>query len=245
MRPPYGDPASRLRSNLGQIARDYRARLRSPGREFHSWHYLRHTQRRQEHLASLELPLANRTVVEVGAGIGDHTQFFLDRGCEVVITEARSENMAVLRKRFPSSAVRTLDLDDPDLTLALTGELVYCYGTLYHLSRPAEALEYLAGVCTDLLLLETCVSHGSGRQVNIVAENRGSASQAVSGRGCRPTRDWVFGELQRHFPFVYMSRTQPWHPEFPLDWSAPIVPGVRRSSLAACHGRCSWRRARH
>lgn len=58
-----------------------------PLTHFTNSHYQRINQRRLEHLASLHLPLENRSVLEVGAGIGDLTSFFLDRNCEVVITE--------------------------------------------------------------------------------------------------------------------------------------------------------------
>jgi len=88
-------------------------RYRAPVSEFHSEAYLRHNARRLEHLASLCAPLAGRTVLEVGAGIGDHSHFYLDRGCVVTITEARSENLDVLRERYPGCDVRYLDLDDP------------------------------------------------------------------------------------------------------------------------------------
>ncbi len=60
----------------------------SPKDVFLSYHYQRHNQRRLEHLATLGLSIAGSTVLEVGAGIGDHTSFFLDRGCHVVCTEA-------------------------------------------------------------------------------------------------------------------------------------------------------------
>ena len=170
------------------------------------------------------LDLAGRTILEVGAGIGDHTEFFLDRGCKVTVTEGRAENLAVLRKRFPSLDVQMLDLDRPDPTIDCNAEIGYCYGTLYHLSRPAEGLRFLASRCSDLLLLETCVSPGPGQEINLVDEFRQSPSQAVSGRGCRPTRSWIYTELASHFAHVYMSRTQPWHPEFPLDWNTEFGP---------------------
>src|SRR5947209_7710528 len=140
----------------------------SPVDDFHNWDYLRHNQRRQEHLASLGLPLEGRSVLETGAGIGDHTSFFLDRGCTVVVTEARPENLDYLRGRFPSLAVEALDLDRPDAAFAPRCDVVYCYGTLYHLSRPAEALAFLAERCGDLLLLETWVSPADGESVEIV-----------------------------------------------------------------------------
>jgi SAM-dependent methyltransferase len=215
----------RLLSRLGLV---------SPAKEFHSDHYLRHNQRRQEHLTTLGLPLAGRSVLEVGAGIGDHTSFFIDRGCAVVITEAREANLAILRRRFPGRPVRRLDLDAPDHTFTERFDVVYCYGVLYHLSRPAEALAYLAGRCDGLLLLETCVTPGDEVALNPEAEAAHRPSQASSGLGCRPTRPWVMAELSRHFEHAYVTTTQPWHEEFPLDWSQPSEPGrLTRSVFVA------------
>ena len=142
----------------------------APLDDFHSRHYLRHTQRRQEHLASLGLPLAGRSVLEVGAGTGDHTSFFLDRNCSVVTTEPRPANLALLRRRYPHLDVKELDLDTPDTGFDSTAEIVYCYGTLHHLARPAEALAFLADRCTSMLLLETCVSPGTHEALNPVDE---------------------------------------------------------------------------
>lgn len=199
----------------------------APLDEFHSPHYLRHNQRRLEHLASLRLPLAGRTVLEVGAGIGDHTPFYLDRGCTVRVSDAREENLAVLRQRFAGDArvaVERLDLDHPPAPAARS-QIGHCYGILYHLHDPAGALAYLAASISDLLVVETCVSFGSGRLVNQVPEPAQQPSQSVHGVGARPTRDWVYSTLGAHFPYVYVPATQPWHEEFPLDWDAPASHG--------------------
>src|SRR6266540_6367515 len=91
---------------------------RGPLRAFHNHEYLRHNARRQEHLASLGIPVAGRSVLEVSAGIGDHSHYFLDRGCQLTITEAREENLRVLRRRYPSADIQRLDLEDP---VAITG----------------------------------------------------------------------------------------------------------------------------
>ena len=202
---------------------DLRARRAtpSPHDDFGSDAYQRHNTRRQEHLASLRIPVAERTVLEVGAGTGDHSGYFLDRGCTVTITEGRRENLDILERRYPGADIRQLDLENPVPLEGAPFDVVYCYGLLYHLSDPARALEYLAGACGDLLLLETCVSFGDDFEVNVVEEDERSATQAVSGRGCRPTRPWVLRELQHHFAFVYVPRTQPNHEQFPIDWSLP------------------------
>jgi hypothetical protein len=207
--------------------------LASPVRDFQSMSYTRHTRRRQEHLATLELPLAGRSVLEVGAGVGDHTDFFLDRGCRVTVTDARPRNVRLLRRRFPTLDVRTLDLDEPPASFDVSAEITYCYGTLYHLGRPATGLEFMAAHTRDLLLLETCVSFGDDDEPNLVTEKRRQASQSLHGLGCRPTRRWVWNRLAELFDSVYMTRTQPWHPEFPTDWSGQAPSGLTRSVFVA------------
>lgn len=188
---------------------------------FHSHHYLRHNARRQEHLASLGIQVAGASVLEVGAGIGDHSHYFIDRGCLLTITEGRHENLKLLRERYPLADIRYLDLEDPVPLEHAPFEIVYCYGLLYHLSNPEVAIEYLGRCSAGTLLIETCVSFGDGVEVNYTAEDQTDPSQAASGTGCRPTRRWVHQELKRHFEFVYIPRSQPNHEEFPIDWTSP------------------------
>jgi SAM-dependent methyltransferase len=191
---------------------------------FHNRFYLRHNARRQEHLATLELDLSNKSVLEVGAGIGDHTTFFLDRGCKVLCTEPRVENLNVIRRRFksnPDVMVEQLDLDAALAAAAPRYDVVYCYGVLYHLSRPAEALAWMCDRAAGLLLLETCVSFSSEDRPFPVSEKASSQSQAITGTGCRPSRVWVMNRLREKMPHVYVTATQPRHKEFPLDWTAP------------------------
>src|SRR6187431_2183710 len=61
---------------------------------------------RLAHLASLDLPIDGRTVLEIGAGVGHLTDFFLNRGCSIVVTEARTENVDTLRRRLPTVDAR-------------------------------------------------------------------------------------------------------------------------------------------
>ena len=197
----------------------------SPLAQFHSYLYLRHNHRRLEHLASLGLPIAGATVLEVAAGIGDHTSFYLDRGCTVLSTEARPENLTVLQARYRNLGLesRQLDLDNP-VALDRSFDIVHCYGTLYHLRRPAEAIAFMAGCCRRMLLLETCVSFGEHQAINPIGEPVENPTQAFAGHGCRPTRPWIYARLKEHFEHVYLPRTQPNHGEFPIDWAGPPPP---------------------
>lgn len=191
----------------------------TPPAAFHSWVYLRHNHRRLEHLASLGLPIAGCSVLEVAAGIGDHTSFFLDRGCTVVSTDGRQENLEILQERFRHTSVETahLDLDAP-AEMGRQFDIVYCYGALYHLHRPAEAIAFMAGRCRSMLLLETRVSFGDDEEVNLADEPAENPTESIVGCGCRPTRPWVFARLKQHFEHVYVPRTQPNHSDFPLNW---------------------------
>ncbi len=190
---------------------------------FHTPAYLRHTARRLEHLATLELPTRGLRVLEVGSGAGDFTHFYLDRGCSVTVTDARQSNVSYLRRRYPGCNVRVLDLDRPGKLDGETWEIVHCYGVLYHLEHPTAALEYLSGACTHWMVLETRVVAGDAPTLSTLRENHRVPSLSLHGCGCRPTRSWVFGELRRHFAHAYTTRTQPNHPDFPTDWKDPAL----------------------
>lgn len=188
---------------------------------FGEGHYRRHNVKRLEHLASLKLPIEGATVLEVGAGIGDHTSFFLDRGCAVTTSDAREENLQRLSARYPSLRVIALDLDDPPADIPGSFDIVYCYGTLYHLKYAEKAIVFMSRCCASMLLLETCVSYGDEALLNQCPENLSNPTQSVTGVGCRPTRRWVYETLKKHFACVYMPVTQPDHEEFPTDWTVP------------------------
>ena len=193
----------------------------NPVCHFHSDQYLRHNARRLEHLASLKIPVAGKSVLEIGAGIGDHSHYYIDRGCRILITEARSENLRYLRKRYPHCGVQFLDMEHPSDVSGFPFDLTHCYGLLYHLSNPDQALNFLGRHTSGQLLLETCVSLGDSEQIDLIGEARSTPTQAYSGTGCRPTRTWLFRKLRSLFEYVYLPKTQPNHEEFPLDWAAP------------------------
>jgi 2-polyprenyl-3-methyl-5-hydroxy-6-metoxy-1,4-benzoquinol methylase len=184
---------------------------------------------RQEHLASLGLDLAGKKVLEVGAGIGLHTQFFLERGCDVVVTDGNRENVDEIRRRHPQLRAEQADLDgDADLRTLGSFDVVYCYGLLYHLANPERAIMRMAQVCTGQLLLETCVSLGRHSEVIFLQDFQGN-NQATTGVGCRPTRRWVMDKLRQYFGNEYHAVTQPAHADFPTDWECPATRMLYRS----------------
>ena len=194
-------------------------RIYDPVQHFRTDFYLRHSARRLEHLASLRIPVEGMSVLEVGAGIGDHSHYYIDRECDVTITEVRAEGLRYLEKRYPNCRVRLLDMESPSNVEGSPFDVVHCYGLLYHLSNPKQALSFLSKNTTGMLFLETRVSFGDDKEINLAAEEKSNPLQAYSGTGCWPTRPWVFKELQHFFKYVYIPTTQPNHEEFPLDWT--------------------------
>ena len=65
--------------------------------------YIGINSRRLEHLASLRIPIAGMTVFEVGAGIGDLSSYYVDRGNPITITEGREENLRLLNRYYPAN----------------------------------------------------------------------------------------------------------------------------------------------
>jgi SAM-dependent methyltransferase len=218
--------ANKTLITLGAIKNNFLIRvglkpIPSPLDLFHSTVYQRINYRRLEHLSSLGLDISNHSVLEVGAGIGDLTSFFIDRGCIVATSDARKDNVALLRSRYPNLEVLLLDLDNPPEIFNKSFDIVFCYGLLYHLKNPAKAIEFMSRICKGMLLLESRVSLGGDDSLNPCHEDSPFPTESVSGRGCRPTRKWVHNRLKQQFEFIYMPTTQPWHEEFPVDWTLP------------------------
>ena len=188
-------------------------------RVFNSDFYQRHNSRRLEHLASLQLDLMNKSVLEIAAGVGDHTSFYQDRGCDITVTDVRPENLKYMKNRFQKDGnikVQFFDIDNP-VEFEEYFDLVHCYGALYHSSNPEKLIEYLSKT-GQTLLMETCVTP-EGKDTFLVNEHSFDPSQAFYGKGCRPGRSWLWEVLSKNFEFVYTTRTQPVHEEFPVLWS--------------------------
>ena len=190
---------------------------------------LRVNAARQQHLASLGLDLDRKRVLEVGAGIGLHTGFFEERGCDILSTDGNPLNVAEMLGRFPQRKIGVLDLDRP---AALNGlgmfDIVYCYGALYHLDDPEGALARLAAICRGQILLETIVMPGDFPELHRTTEPL-SPNQGIRGLGTRPTRPWVMSALRRHFGHAYTTLDQPDFPDFVTDWQMIDHPGNLRA----------------
>lgn len=182
---------------------------------------LRINARRLEHLAWMDLDVHGQRVLEVGAGEGMLTSFFLDRGCEVTVTDGRARNVRRLRSRFPGRPVLLLDLERPWPPEVTRHPIVFCYGTLYHLEQPLLALARLCAAASELLLLESMVGSGA-----LAREPSWERNQSVTGAGCRPTWASLAKALSGAMPFAYEPVALPAHEDYPSE--RVVLVGSRR-----------------
>ena len=173
---------------------------------------------RLAHLDSLQLALAGKTLLDVGAGVGDLTGFFVDKGCAVTCAEGRRENVEVIRQRFPQVAAHVVNVETDPLTTLGRFQVVFGYGLLYHLESPVAALRNMASVCDELMVLETMICDYDAPVVRLVDETF-QFSQALDGMGCRPSPSFIALALLRvGFPHVYAPKQPPQHPHFQIQW---------------------------
>ena len=168
---------------------------------------------RLTHLASLDLPLAGRSVLEVGAGVGHLTRFFLDRNCQVTVTEGRADNAHELARRLPEVDVCQADVEE---SLEHLGrfDVVFCYGLFYHLENPIRALRNMSEVCSDLLLIETQVCDAT-RPVLLLEDEPTTVNQSLRGFAHRPSTSYLAIALNRiGFDHVYAPTHPPEHEDY-------------------------------
>jgi SAM-dependent methyltransferase len=172
---------------------------------------------RLSHLESLGLPLQNKSVLDVGCGVGHLAQLFLAQNCRVVCLDGRRENIESLRARYPRLTGHVMNVES-DLSQFGQFDIVFSYGLLYHLENPIAALRHMAAVCNELLLLETIVCDYN-QPLLLLEDETKTFSQALYGIGGRPSPSFVVMALDRiGIPFVYAPKIQPDHPNFRFEW---------------------------
>lgn len=163
---------------------------------FYSEYYHSLNARRLEHLASLGIKVQGLNVLDVGAGIGDHAHYYLDRGCRVTLADNRQENILYMRSRFYGNRDAQVVFYDMAEEAQLEWDIVHCFHCLNYRENPMRVLRNIIKAAKNYLFLETPIN---------VGENPLSRQEIF---------EIIKEEMHAYAPF-----TQPNHPEFPLDWN--------------------------
>ena len=174
---------------------------------------------RLQHLASLQLPIEGKSVLDVGCGVGHLSVFFADRGCRVVCVDGRAENLERLKTLYSGRETHVANVEVDSLAAIGRFDVVFCFGLLYHTENPIAALRNITSCCQNLLLLETVITDSSRPIVQLADEPNATMNQALSGFGCRPSPAYVaMALMQMGFPFVFTTKTQPDFPDFHFEY---------------------------
>jgi cyclopropane fatty-acyl-phospholipid synthase-like methyltransferase len=212
----------------------------TPCDNFHNDWYQNLNAKRMEHLWSLGLPFAGRSVLDLGGGTGDLAEYLMSRnGCRLCMLEGRPENVAAAKTRFAASkyfmGAHVHDLSKAnELPTDRLYDITFCYGLLYHL--PSEALLPLFGYCNrvgrgfSIFCTQVCPDNDC-KIIPVTDPNL--PTQSISGQGCLPTRQWMRNYLASVFCHVYIPKTQPHHEDFPTDWTVRPTRTARAIFIAS------------
>jgi len=194
----------------------------TPEEVFNDETYLGFDQVRFDNFNELNIDFKNKKILELGSGIGNHTDFLLTKKPKVIVSvEGLKENFDVLEERFKrkKSVFCILhDLENP-FTHDWHFDWIYNYGLLYHLKNPFEFVKNLKDINHDNMILETCIEF-SGDE-NILHESN-HQSQSLNGIGSRPNLYRLVEELKKIYSIVFYPK-QPDHVWFNIHSVPPPI----------------------
>jgi hypothetical protein len=201
--------------------------------EFNYQEALMLNKARIEHLNTLNLDFKNKKILETGCGgQGDITKFLLEKGSYVTLNDYRENNIKsllnILNINLPYNCWDLNEIPETDEMF----DIIVCYGTLYHLSKPKYAISKMSKLCKEFIIISTVTSGKNDEELNLLYEGT-TPQQSHNGTGCRPGRLLFFNSLKENFKYVYMLKTQPNDSEYPLVF--PSYEGNSRNIFIGSH----------
>ncbi len=155
-----------------------------------------------------------RTALDLGCGVGYFSALLQDLGLQVTASDARAENIAEARSRFPGIDFHVADAEDPALADLGTFDLVLCFGLLYHLENPLRAVRNFRALTGKVLLLESMAVENEQPFFLLLDEPEGE-DQSLRSVSCYPSEGAMIKMAYRAgFPNVYRFRELPNHEDF-------------------------------
>ncbi|HKW64038.1 MAG TPA: FkbM family methyltransferase [Candidatus Acidoferrum sp.] len=162
----------------------------------------------------LKPALGLSTAVDAGCGVGFFTQTLAECGLDSCGFDARAENIEEARRRFPGIPFEQADLEARAISQLGSFDLVLCFGLLYHLENPLQAIRNLSAITEKCLVLESmCLPEE--RCSLLLREEPRQDDQSLTEMACYPSESTLVKVLYRAgFAKVYRVTPLPDHDDF-------------------------------
>ncbi len=165
-------------------------------------------------VARLKRALGLSNAVDAGCGVGFFSQTLAESGLNVCGFDARKENVAEARRRFPHIPFERGNIEEGAILEVGRFDLVLCFGLLYHLENPFLAIRHLRGLTEKCLLLE-CMCLPEEKPSMLLREEPRQDDQSLTDVACYPSEGSLVKMLYRTgFEMVYRVIPLPDHEDF-------------------------------
>lgn len=163
---------------------------------------------------ALKPALGLLNAVDAGCGVGFFAQTLTELGLETRGFDGRFENVVEARRRFPAVEFEYGDIESAEIATLGTFDLVLCFGLLYHLENPMQAIRHLRALTGKGLLVESMVVPGNDARL-ILREEPSQIDQSLTDMAFLPSEPCLVKMLYRAgFTHVYRVPRLPEHDQF-------------------------------
>lgn len=162
----------------------------------------------------LKPALGLSTAVDAGCGVGFFSQTLAECGLYTCGLDARAENVEEARRRFPGIPFEQANVEAREISQLGQFDLVLCFGLLYHLENPLQAIRDVSAITEKCLVLESmCVPEG--RCSLLLRQEPRQDDQSLTEMACYPSESSLVKMLYRAgFAKVYRVTPLPDHDDF-------------------------------
>ena len=180
---------------------------------FDSEHQLRRTRVCQKFLLDFLSDVnddndGSKKALDVACGVGILAKTLSDAGLEVTAIDARPQNIAEAKRRFPDIEFHVSNVEADSLRQFGQFHIVICFGLLYHLENPFHVVRGLFESTAHFLLIESQIAHGDAPSAILMNEPEGE-DKALKGIAFVPTESCLVKMCyQAGFRQVYIPNTK-------------------------------------
>src|SRR2546430_1393873 len=162
----------------------------------------------------LKPALGLSNAVDAGCGVGFFSQTLAECGLCTCGFDARAQNIEEARRRFPGIPFEQADVEAREISQLGRFDLVLCFGLLYHLENPLQAIRNLRAITDKCLVLESmCLPED--RCSLLLRQELRQDDQSLTEMSCYSSESSLIKMLSRSgFAKVYRVTPLPDHDDF-------------------------------